>query len=73
MWDDDPIDDVPDCGFDDDDDPENEWVLNCGLEGCCMPGYHFRYECHTPEMIEAYNAECEAESSPDPTPAGREP
>jgi hypothetical protein len=46
-------DDLPE-----DDDPEKEWVLDCGLKNCCMPGYHFRYECHTPEMIEAYNAEC---------------
>ena len=57
-------DDLPE-----DDDPEKEWVLDCGLEGCCMPGYHFRYECHTPEMIEAYHAECEAESSQVPTEA----
>lgn len=51
-------DDLPE-----DDDPEKEWVLDCGLEGCCMPGYHFRSECHTPEMIEAYAAECGAHDS----------
>jgi len=43
-----------------DDNPENEWVLDCGLKGCLMPGYHFRHECHTAEMLEAFNAECEA-------------
>ena len=31
--------------------------LDCGLEGCCMPGYHMRSECHTPEMIEAMENE----------------
>lgn len=32
-------------------------VLDCGLENCCMPGYHLRSECHTPEMIEAMEDE----------------
>jgi len=48
---------------DGEDDRENEWVLDCGLKDCCMPGYHYRHECHTPEMIEAQNAEYEAEST----------
>lgn len=30
----------------DDWDDRREWVLDCGNEWCCMPGYHFRYECH---------------------------
>lgn len=63
---------VSDCpGYDDwktdpgypDEDEELEYedrdelVLDCGLENCCMPGYHMRSECHTPEMIEAMEAE----------------
>lgn len=63
---------VSDCpGYDDwktdpgypDEDEEREYedrdelVLDCGLENCCMPGYHMRSECHTPEMIEAMEAE----------------
>lgn len=46
---------------DDDFDPENEWVLACGFPGCCMPGYHFRYECHNAEMIEDQIREAESE------------
>lgn len=36
-----------------------EWVLDCGYEGCCMPGYHFRSECHNAEDMEAYYREQE--------------
>lgn len=31
----------------------DEWVLACGYPGCCMPGYHFRSECHNAEDMEA--------------------
>lgn len=37
---------APDDREDEWDDREDEWVLDCGNEWCCMPGYHFRYECH---------------------------
>ncbi len=37
----------------DDDDDKDEWVLDCGMKDCCMPGYHFRSECYTPEMYES--------------------
>lgn len=38
----------------DEDEEEDEWVLDCGDPNCCMNfGYHFRSECHTPEMVEA--------------------
>lgn len=43
---------------DDDAEERDEMVLDCGLENCCMPGEHLRSECHTPEMIEAMEAEC---------------
>jgi hypothetical protein len=48
-----------DYDFDDDykrDEPEaerDEWVLACHYPGCCMPGYHFRSECHNAEDMEA--------------------
>ena len=38
----------------DEDDYEDEFVLFCGVEGCLMPGEHFRSECHTVAHIEAY-------------------
>ena len=54
------------CGEGDDDwaddgyESEREgMVLDCGMEGCLMPGYHFRHECHTAEMIEAMYEEHE--------------
>lgn len=59
MLDDDPMDNVPDGGLDDEDD-RDEWVLACGYPGCCMPGYHFRSECRNADDMEAYIAECEA-------------
>ena len=37
----------------------DEWVLDCGYKGCCMPGYHFRSECHNAEDMEAMYAEHE--------------
>jgi hypothetical protein len=39
--------------------PEDEWVLACGFPDCCMPGYHFRYECHNAVMIEDQIREAE--------------
>jgi hypothetical protein len=41
---------------------EDDWVLACGYQGCCMPGYHFRHECHNAEDIEAMYAEHESSS-----------
>lgn len=35
------------------DDEENEMVLDCGFEGCVMPGEHMRSECHNAQMLEA--------------------
>lgn len=32
-------------------DEDNEMVLDCGFEGCVMPGYHMRSECHNAEML----------------------
>src|SRR5258706_13522623 len=60
-----------DCGKPDfsedpeDHDPLNEWVIDCGDPECCMNfAPHFRSECYTPEMYEAYvvamENECEA-------------
>lgn len=48
----------------DDWDYRREWVLDCGNELCCMPGYHFRYECHRGgrEMSEAQNEEAERDA-----------
>lgn len=37
----------------------DEWVLDCGYKGCCMPGYHFRSECHNAQDMEAMHAEHE--------------
>jgi len=28
-----------------------EMVLKCGYPGCCMPGYHFRHECHNADDL----------------------
>lgn len=42
-------------------DLEDEMVLDCGFEGCCMPGYHLRSECHNAEMMEAQEEEYERE------------
>lgn len=44
---------------------ENEWVLACGYPGCCMPGYHFRHECHNGADIEAMYEEHEAACTAD--------
>lgn len=56
-------DDFDDDFMRDDDTSEplgnDEWVLDCGYEGCCMPGYHFRSECHNAEDMEAMYAEHE--------------
>lgn len=40
-------DDYPDPDL-----PESEpMVLRCGYPGCCMPGYHFRHECHNAQDL----------------------
>ena len=45
-----------------DDDPLREWVMDCGDPKCCMNfAPHYRHECYTPEMYEAYVAEMEKE------------
>lgn len=47
-----------------DDDPLHEWVMDCGDPKCCMNfAPHFRSECYTPEMYEAYVAECSENTS----------
>lgn len=51
-----------------DDEDEDEWVLDCGYEGCCMPAYHFRSECHNAADIEAYEASVYAVQSKDAQP-----
>lgn len=52
--------DYDDYDLDDDyDDEREEMVLDCGFEGCLMPGYHFRRECHNAAMLEAMYAEHE--------------
>lgn len=33
---------------------EDEFVMDCGDPGCLMPGEHFRSECYTLEMAEAW-------------------
>jgi hypothetical protein len=47
--------------YDGEDEDEDEWVLACGFEGCCMPGYHFRSECHDAQMIEAQEEEAKGD------------
>lgn len=43
-----------DCYWDDyDESEEDEWVLVCGYPDCCMPGYHYRSECHSGADLEA--------------------
>jgi len=37
----------------------------CFPERCCMPGYHFPSECHTPEIMEALYADAYAELGAD--------
>lgn len=32
---------------------QDELELVCGYQNCCMPGYHLRSECHSPQDIEA--------------------
>jgi len=36
---------------------DDELVVDCGKQGCLMPGLHFRSECHTVEMVEDYESE----------------
>lgn len=56
-WAEDDIEDV--------DDPLGEWVMDCGDPECCMNfAPHYRHECYTPEMYEAYVAEVESSSDP---------
>lgn len=33
------------------------YVCEHGVENCCMPSEHLESECHTPEMVEAFNEE----------------
>lgn len=44
----------PDDGPDEYDEPDEseEMILVCGYPDCCMPGYHFRSECHNGGDIE---------------------
>jgi hypothetical protein len=43
-----------------DDDPLKEYVTDCGDPRCCMNfAPHYRHECYTPEMYEAFIAEVE--------------
>jgi hypothetical protein len=51
-WDDEQESRYDDHPYDEDD--EDEFVLFCGVEGCLMPGEHFRSECHTIEHVKAY-------------------
>ena len=45
-----------------DDVPLKEWVMDCGDPKCCMNfAPHYRHECYTPEMYEAYVAEVTAD------------
>jgi hypothetical protein len=37
--------------------PTDDFVMECDLPGCIMPGPHFKSECHTVEMLEAQEAE----------------
>lgn len=47
------------CGADEDDWDDPELEDSCAFPGeCLMPGEHTRSECHTVEMVEAFNAEC---------------
>jgi hypothetical protein len=67
----DPWDDYEDdrdelTDYDDFDREEDEWVLACGYPGCCMPGYHFRSECHNADDIEQCEAEILAERNREP-------
>ena len=39
-----------DCAPDAEDDPEREFVLACGVDGCVMQGYHFRCEGELEEL-----------------------
>jgi hypothetical protein len=47
--------------FEDDFDmPDDDPLLgDCGYPGCCMPGLHFRHECHNAQDVEAWFAEHE--------------
>lgn len=48
-------DDREDDWDNDDCEEKDEWVLDCGSAECCMNfAPHFRSECYTPEMYEAY-------------------
>jgi hypothetical protein len=50
-----------DGGYDEDeDDGGYEMVFGCCFPGrCCMPGPHFKSECCTAEMMDAWAADCE--------------
>lgn len=54
----------PDGELEEDDDPLQEWVMDCGDPNCCMNfAPHYRQECYTPEMYEAHVAEMEEEQA----------
>jgi hypothetical protein len=58
---------------DSDREPREDEEWGCIFPGkCCMPGEHRKGECHTAEMIEAFNAEMEALATPPPTGADGE-
>jgi len=40
---------------DEEEEDREEMVLVCGYPDCCMPGYHFRSECHNGADIEREN------------------
>lgn len=62
------------CDYDDEDndDEDNEMVFDCGLEGCLMPGEHFRHECHTAEMLEDMYREHESSPLPSVVQQGKD-
>lgn len=42
-------------------DPDDEETEGCEFPGnCCMPAFHLRSECHTPEMAEEWFKEAAA-------------
>jgi len=64
---------IGDCEFDDYDEDDGGDILDL-LEGdgclfpeeCLMPGYHYRCECYTREMVEDFEETREIISAPKP-------
>ncbi len=54
-----------DDGFEDEDLLKRDEFGCCFPGRCCMPGYHYTSECHTPEMMEELHAEAEAAGAMD--------